>query len=249
VGKDFGRERFDWLKMHGFDTRQINVAPCETTRFLLTKRNGSRKMRIISKCDPLYVPDISQFDSCDAVHFGPISDEIPEGLALRVAKADATVSLDPQGYLRRVTFAGKVQAAHWFDKHLLKTIDVLKVSEDELDLMFRNRLSRISVTKLGPDIVLLTKGKRGTLVWSRSHGFHQIPSYPTIVRDSTGAGDALIGAFLVTLHRTGELVWSACVGSAVASFAVEQYGPAGLESAKRIETRAQNIFEHTRKVR
>ena len=38
---------------------------------------------------------------------------------------------------------------------------------------------------------------------------------------SHGAGDALVGAFLLTWVHTNDLAWSTAIGSAVASFVVE----------------------------
>lgn len=63
--------------------------------------------------------------------------------------------------------------------------------------------------------------------------------------DGDRAGDALVGAFLVTWVRTDDLSWSAAVGSAMASFVVEKVGPSNFGTSKQVEKRAKSIFERT----
>jgi sugar/nucleoside kinase (ribokinase family) len=72
---------------------------------------------------------------------------------------------------------------------------------------------------------------------------YTVPAYKTRVRDPTGAGDALVGAFLVTWVHTGDLTWSAAIGSAVASFVVEKVGPSNFGTSKQVEERAKTILD------
>ena len=71
----------------------------------------------------------------------------------------------------------------------------------------------------------------------------RVPAFKTHVRDPTGAGDALVGAMLVTWVRTGDLLWSVAVGSAVASFVVERVGPTDFGTVRQVEKRARVIFD------
>lgn len=72
-----------------------------------------------------------------------------------------------------------------------------------------------------------------------------VPAYPTRAVDPTGAGDAFAGAFVATLASQGEqaLALAARRGAAVASIAVEDFGPRALERASRaeIERRARAL--------
>jgi sugar/nucleoside kinase (ribokinase family) len=117
------------------------------------------------------------------------------------------------------------------------------VSEDEASTLIGRTDSSVKLRALGPEIILITKGKAGTMVWSKDSGVYAVPAYKTRVRDPTGAGDALVGAFLVTWLRTGDLAWSAAIGSAVASFVVEKVGPSDFGTPRQVEKRAKTIFD------
>lgn len=74
--------------------------------------------------------------------------------------------------------------------------------------------------------------------------FYHVPACkPRIVRDPTGAGDAFAGAFLAEYLRGTEPVWCCCVGSAAASFVVEEVGPHRFGEKKEVYDRARKIYE------
>ncbi len=56
------------------------------------------------------------------------------------------------------------------------------------------------------------------------------------------------GAFLVTWDRTSDLLWSAAVGSAVASFVVAKTRLADYGAHKQIERRAMTILDETTRI-
>jgi sugar/nucleoside kinase (ribokinase family) len=129
------------------------------------------------------------------------------------------------------------------NRRLLKRIAVLKVSESELPFISAGEHSLKKLKKLGPGIVLLTRGARGLTLWSEREGMFRIPAFETEVKDPTGAGDALAGAFLVTLARTGDLFWSASVGTALASFLVARTRALGFGTRRQIQRRALRIVD------
>jgi ribokinase len=134
----------------------------------------------------------------------------------------------------------------WLDRRLLKRLDVLKLSEQEASIVIgRDCASPRKLANLGPEVILITRAASGTVVWSKSLGMFNVPAFKTKVRDPTGAGDALVGALLVTWVKTGDLLWSAAVGSAVASFVVEKVGPANFGAPQEIRKRASVISDET----
>jgi sugar/nucleoside kinase (ribokinase family) len=177
---------------------------------------------------------------------GPILQEIPRTLALSLAKRDGIVSLDPQGYLRQILRRGRIRRLKWADKRLLRTLDVLKLSEHEANKVIgRNCTSPQKLGKLGPEVILITRGAAGTILWSKTIGMFHVPAFKTKVRDPTGAGDALVGALLVNWVKEGDLLWAAAIGSAVASFVVENVGPAAFGTPHEIKKRALIVSEKT----
>ena len=71
--------------------------------------------------------------------------------------------------------------------------------------------------------VVLTLGARGSLV-ADADGTHRIPAAPVTAVDTTGAGDAFIGALAVGLARGETLPDAARLASRVGAFAATGQG-------------------------
>ena len=205
-------------------------------------------MRVVSICDPINIEDLVKLPSSSAIHIGPVLHEISPSIASSLTKSNSVIGLDPQGYLRQLDSEGNVYVQKWRDNSLLRRIEVLKISESELAAIIGARWSSSTLTTLGPSIVLLTRGLPGVIIWSRDYGMFNLPAYATPVRDPTGAGDALLGAFLVTWARSSDLLWSAAVGSAVASFVVAKMRLGHYGTTKQIERRAMTILDETTRI-
>lgn len=87
----------------------------------------------------------------------------------------------------------------------------------------------------GPRAIIAKRGARGAMLVT-SERVHVLPAYPVDAIDPTGAGDALAGAFIGRLARTGReddggLHDAFAAGMAAASFAVESFGVDALAAA------------------
>ena len=87
----------------------------------------------------------------------------------------------------------------------------------------------------GPRAVVLKRGDSGVTLFDPGPQF-SVPAYPARTIDPTGAGDALAGAFLGALARTGaasdQRIREAVLhGAVAASFAVESFGADALSRA------------------
>jgi len=241
VGSDYGEKRLRWLGSRGVNVEHVRQSGSRTTSFKIKYTDEGRFMWLASKCMQLTRRNLSDLPTSSALHMGPILNEIPLSLAISLARRNSVTCLDPQGYLRRVLPDGEIRRSKLRDKSVLRYLDVLKVSEDEASVLI-GKTSSLKLNSLGPEIILITKGRAGTMLWSKDHGAYRIPAFKTRVRDPTGAGDALVGAFLVTWVHTGDLLWSVATGCAVASFVVEKVGPANFGTPKQVERRAKVIF-------
>ncbi len=92
---------------------------------------------------------------------------------------------------------------------LLRRTDVLVVNELEaaallgLDHTQTPRSAEtmiMQLAELGPDAVVITRGARGAMGLDEK-GHHQVPAPPVEVVDTTGAGDAFVGALAVGMAR------------------------------------------------
>lgn len=89
------------------------------------------------------------------------------------------------------------------------------------------------IRELGGRAFALKRASRGVDVFEGEQQAH-VGAVPDLqVIDPTGAGDAFIGGLLSAVARGWELVHAARWGCAVASFAVERFGVAGILRASR----------------
>ncbi|MBZ0098743.1 MAG: sugar kinase, partial [Taibaiella sp.] len=103
---------------------------------------------------------------------------------------------------------------------------------------------------MGPQYVIIKKGEHGALLFHDKHVFFA-PALPLEdVFDPTGAGDTFAGGFMGHIARTKDVSFenmktAIIVGSAMASFCVEKFGPLRLQEieGKDIESRIHEFVE------
>ena len=115
-------------------------------------------------------------------------------------------------------------------------VDVLLINEEEArQLAGTPSLVKAArdVRAMGPRVLVIKKGEHGALLFCDDDVF-AAPAYllETVV-DPTGAGDTFLGGFAGHLARTGSrspdaMRQAVVVGSALASFVVESFGPDSL---------------------
>ncbi|HSR39438.1 MAG TPA: PfkB family carbohydrate kinase [Phnomibacter sp.] len=131
----------------------------------------------------------------------------------------------------------------------LKLVDVLLVNDSEARQL-TNEYSLVKAARkildMGPKYLIIKKGEHGAMLFYDGHVFYA-PALPLEeVFDPTGAGDTFAGGFIGHLAKTGDISFdnmktAIIVGSAMASFCVEKFGPqrmqelTGTEIATRIQ--------------
>lgn len=128
-------------------------------------------------------------------------------------------------------------------KKVLKMIDVLLINDGEA----RQLSGEVSLVKaarkimdMGVKYLIIKKGEHGALLFHDSHVFFA-PALPLEdVFDPTGAGDSFAGGFIGHLARTKDISFNnmktaIIVGSAMASFCVEKFGPQRLKEITKAD--------------
>jgi sugar/nucleoside kinase (ribokinase family) len=171
-----------------------------------------------------------------AFHVAPQPLQVQEELIRALSPVEgALLSLDPYVPVRPDTLAA------W--RHLAARVDVFFLSEDDLDVPGaldepRPVLEALASGRLR--FLLFKRGERGGLALdARERRWTEWPARAERVVDATGAGDAFAAGVLAGLLK-GEALAGALVRGAVgASFALEEWGPAGLlaATAERAEAR------------
>jgi sugar/nucleoside kinase (ribokinase family) len=122
-------------------------------------------------------------------------------------------------------------------KIVLKYVDMLMVNDAEarqLTGQFSLVKAAKSIMEMGPKYLIIKKGEHGALLFHGTEVFFA-PALPLEdVFDPTGAGDTFAGGFVGHLAKTGDISFenmkrAIIVGSAMASFCVEKFGPTRLK--------------------
>jgi sugar/nucleoside kinase (ribokinase family) len=168
-----------------------------TAAFAIDYDGERRRMRIDALADP-WTPDEVRLPGVTWVHAAPLTraDFPPETLA--ALARGRTLSLDGQGLVRPAR-VGPLEPDADYDPALLRSVSILKLSEDEAELLV-DGLHERALGRLGVAEVVVTLGSRGCIV------FHE--GIAELVRarrvespDPTGAGDAFAACYLAARSR------------------------------------------------
>jgi len=138
-------------------------------------------------------------------------------------------------------------------ENVLRKVDLLMVNDAEarqLTGQFSLVKAAKTILSMGPQYLIIKKGEHGALLFHGDMVFFA-PALPLEdVFDPTGAGDTFAGGFIGHLAKTGDISFenmkrAIIVGSAMASFCVEKFGPTRLKEITRqdIDRRVQQFKE------
>ena len=237
VGDDYPRDTLRALEARGVDLSGLRPLGRQGLRtWLLYERAARRVVHQLgspahAEASPLPADIRGEAAGARAFHIAPIPIEcqarLLEPLSLR---AGAMLSLDPHDPLREGTLE------RW--QPLLPLLDLLFVSEEELTLPGLEadpaKLASLAGGRLRA--IAHKRGERGGVYFDASSGrATPWPARVEAVVDPTGAGDAFAGGFLSGRLAGLGLGGSLARGVVSASFALEDWGAAGLLAATAAE--------------
>jgi sugar/nucleoside kinase (ribokinase family) len=210
---------------------KVKVLPSGHTVYFENIYSGNldhRTQRVSQKADPFTVEQLLPVHA-KVFHLGPLlADDIPVEL-IRTLSERGRVSLDIQGYLRKVENQ-QVCAIDWpAKKDILKYVDILKANESEMQVLTGSRNVRKSAHILadwGVKEVLITLGSKGSVIFA-DNIFHNIPAYipNTAVVDATGCGDTYMAGYLYQRIKGAGFQEAGEFAAAMASLKIETSGP------------------------
>lgn len=127
-----------------------------------------------------------------AVHVGSLASIIKPGCEALFEWAtliEAPILFDPN---IRPNVLGDVSKYRELVEKWFSIADVVKLSEEDLDFLYRGKLS--DLLEFGPSLVVLTRGEKGITAFT-SEGLVDVPAVAVEVVDTVGAGDT-VGAVL-----------------------------------------------------
>ena len=194
---------------------------------------GHRTLRLRARARGIAASDLPPaLAQPDAVVFGSIAHELGDSLYASFRGAARVVAA--QGYLRQWDADGSVRPRTWSDPRLvLAEVDAVVVSEEDLagDDDLAPAWSRVAKAA-----IVVTLAERGARLW-REGAAEDVPGFPVLVVDQTGAGDAFAAGLAVALAERRPLRDAVRFANAVASFAVEGRSTSTLADRATVDQR------------
>ncbi|WP_439695513.1 PfkB family carbohydrate kinase [Mucilaginibacter sp. AW1-7] len=208
----------------------VNACACGLSVYfenIYSENQDHRTQRVLQKANPFTVEQLQEIDA-QIFHLGPLlADDMPVEL-IKELNSRGKVSLDVQGYLRKVEDKNVVPI-DWADKReALQYIDILKANEHETEVLTGSKDIHEGARILadwGVKEVVLTLGSMGSVIYTGGV-FYNIPAYkPSAVVDATGCGDTYMAGYLYQRIKGASFQQAGEFAAAMASFKIESSGP------------------------
>lgn len=250
VGFDFPKEEMDMLRKRGVQLDGVKVVPDKKSFFWSGRYHLDMNSRdtlvtdlnVLLDFDPV-VPE--SYQDAEFLMLGNLDPKIQMSVIRQMKQRPKLIVMDTMNYWMEATMPELEEA--------LSMVDVLMVNDSEarqLSAQFSLVKAAKEIMKMGPKYLIIKKGEHGALLFHNDQVFFA-PALPLEdVFDPTGAGDTFAGGFIGHIARTKDISFdnmktAIIVGSAMASFCVEKFGPERLKEITRadIDARIQQFVE------
>jgi sugar/nucleoside kinase (ribokinase family) len=173
----------------------VSLPAAQTTTYENLYTPSGRVQYVRGVAAPISAADLpAHFLGAPLVHLAPIADEVDPQIAHQFR--DSTVLLTLQGWLRRWDADGRVHFKRWFDPDVLKSIDIVVFSEEDIvespqmEREFAGAVKHLIVTRAE---------KGGTYYHDGVPTDYTTPQVELV--NPTGAGDVFASSLLASLPR------------------------------------------------
>lgn len=234
VGYDFPQDEMNEMKKRGVELDGVEIVKDKKSFFWSGKYHLDMNSRdtlvtdlnVLADFNPV-VPD--SYQGAEFLILGNLSPDIQLSVINQLKERPKLIVMDTMNFWMDIAMDGL--------KEVLKKVDVLLVNDAEARQL-SGELSLVkaakSIMQMGPQFLIIKKGEHGALLFHNEHVFFA-PALPLEeVFDPTGAGDTFAGGFIGHLAKTKDISFenmktAIIVGSAMASFCVEKFGPERLK--------------------
>ena len=208
----------------------VDALPSKHTVYfenIYSENQDHRTQRVLQKADPFTAEQLLPVQA-KIFHLGPLlADDISVEL-IKTLSERGKISLDAQGYLRKVENRNVVAIDWPAKKEALQYIHILKVNEHEMEVLTGHKDVTEGAKVLadwGVKEVVITLGSMGSVIYSDDI-FHTIPAYaPTAVTDATGCGDTYMAGYLYQRSKGAGFQAAGEFAAAMATLKIESSGP------------------------
>jgi sugar/nucleoside kinase (ribokinase family) len=244
IGYDFPQEEMDELTKRGVSLEGVEIVKDKKSFFWSGKYHLDMNSRdtlvtdlnVLADFNPV-VPD--SYQGAEFLILGNLSPDIQMSVINQLTVRPKLIVMDTMNFWMDIAMDGL--------KEVLKKVDVLLVNDAEARQL-SGELSLVKAARLimdmGPKFLIIKKGEHGALLFHENHVFFA-PALPLEeVFDPTGAGDTFAGGFIGHLAKTKDISFenmktAIIVGSAMASFCVEKFGPERLKEITKADIDAR----------
>jgi len=234
VGYDFPQEEMDQLTKRGVSLEGVEIVKDKKSFFWSGKYHLDMNSRdtLVTDLNVLadFYPVIPEsYQGAEFLILGNLAPDIQLSVINQLTVRPKLIVMDTMNFWMDIAMDGL--------KEVLKKVDVLLVNDAEARQL-SGELSLVKAARLiigmGPKFLIIKKGEHGALLFHENHVFFA-PALPLEeVFDPTGAGDTFAGGFIGHLAKTKDISFenmktAIIVGSAMASFCVEKFGPERLK--------------------
>ncbi len=250
VGYDFPEQEMAELKRRGVALEGVEVVPDKKSFFwsgryhmdMNTRDTLVTDLNVLADFDPK-VPD--SYQGAEFLMLGNLMPKLQKQVISQLQERPRLIVMDTMNFWMEIALDDL--------KEVLTMVDVLLVNDSEARQL-SNEFSLVKAARkimaMGPKYLIIKKGEHGALLFHDDQVFFA-PALPLEdVFDPTGAGDTFAGGFIGHIARTKDVSFenmktAIIVGSAMASFCVEQFGPERLKSISKedIDRRLQQFQE------
>ena len=250
VGYDFPKEEMQELKNRGVELDGVEIVPDKKSFFWSGRYHEDMNSRDTLVTDLNVLADFNPKvpDSYQGSEFLMLGNLVP---AIQMSVIDQMKTRPKLIVMDTMNFW--METAMEDLEKVLRKVDLLMVNDAEarqLTGQFSLVKAAKSILSMGPKFLIIKKGEHGALLFHKDSVFFA-PALPLEdVFDPTGAGDTFAGGFIGHLAKSGDVSFdnmkrAIIVGSAMASFCVEKFGPTRLKEIGKedIERRVQQFKE------
>lgn len=238
VGYDYPKEEMEDLKKRGVQLDGVEIVADKKSFFWSGRYHEDMNSRdtlitdlnVLADFNPK-VPD--SYQGAEFLMLGNLSPDVQLSVIKQLTTRPKLIVMDTMNFWMEIAMDGL--------KEVLQHVDMLMVNDAEA----RQLTGEYSIVKaakkiltMGPKYLIIKKGEHGALLFDHDSVFYA-PALPLEeVFDPTGAGDTFAGGFIGHLAKTGDISFenmkrAIIVGSAMASFCVEKFGPTRLKEVTK----------------
>jgi sugar/nucleoside kinase (ribokinase family) len=250
VGYDFPKEEMAELKSRGVQLDGVEIVPDKKSFFWSGRYHEDMNSRdtlvtdlnVLADFKPK-VPD--SYQGAEFLMLGNLAPATQLSVIKQMKKRPKLIAMDTMNFWMEIALDDLYE--------VLKRIDVLLINDAEarqLTGQFSLVKAAKTILTMGPKYLVIKKGEHGALLFHGDNVFFA-PALPLEdVFDPTGAGDTFAGGFMGHLAKTGDISFdnmkrAIIVGSAMASYCVEKFGPTRLKEITKedIDRRMEQFKE------